>query len=67
MPLTARRHALRLLATLPALALPGLAVAAGPQMRIGTLAPKNSLYHRQLLEIGEAWRAAQGEGAKFTV
>jgi TRAP-type transport system periplasmic protein len=35
--------------------------------RIGTLAPKNSLYHRQLLEIGEAWRAAQGGQAKFVV
>jgi TRAP-type transport system periplasmic protein len=35
--------------------------------RIGTLAPKNSLYHRQLLEIGEAWRTAQGGNAKFVV
>ncbi len=37
------------------------ALAAGP-LRIGTLAPKNSLYHRQLLEVGEAWRTAQGGG-----
>lgn len=37
------------------------ALAAG-QLRIGTLAPKNSLYHRQLLEVGEAWRNAQGGG-----
>jgi TRAP-type C4-dicarboxylate transport system substrate-binding protein len=36
-------------------------------LRIGTLVPKNSLYHRQLLEIGEAWRAAQGVGAKYLV
>ncbi|NBX54346.1 MAG: C4-dicarboxylate ABC transporter substrate-binding protein [Betaproteobacteria bacterium] len=35
--------------------------------RLGTLAPKNSLYHRQLLEIGEAWRTAQGGNAKFVV
>ena len=37
-----------------------LASAADPQLRVGTLAPKNSLYHRQLLEVGEAWRASQG-------
>jgi len=40
--------------------------APGP-LRIGTLVPKNSLYHQQLLEMGEAWRNAQGEGAKFVV
>ena len=40
---------------------------AASQLRIGTLAPKNSLYHRQLMEVGEAWRAAQGEGAKYLV
>jgi hypothetical protein len=38
-----------------------------PQLRIGTVVPKNSLYHRQLLELGEAWRAAQGGGAKYVV
>lgn len=37
------------------------------QLRLGTLAPKNSLYHRQLMEIGEAWRATQGGNAKFVV
>ncbi len=41
--------------------------AADMQLRIGTQAPKNSLYHRQLLELGEAWRAAQGGGAKYVV
>ena len=43
------------------------ALAADKQLRIGTLAPKNSLYHRQLMELGEAWRAAQGPGAKYTI
>jgi len=37
------------------------------QLRFGTVVPKNSLYHQQLLEMGEAWRAAQGAGARFTV
>jgi TRAP-type C4-dicarboxylate transport system substrate-binding protein len=39
--------------------------ASDKQLRIGTLAPKNSLYHRQLMEIGEAWKTAQGGNAKF--
>jgi TRAP-type C4-dicarboxylate transport system substrate-binding protein len=55
---------LLLLLTLP---LAGTTWAAPGQLRIGSLIPKNSLYHQQLLEMGEAWRAAQGEGAKFVV
>jgi hypothetical protein len=43
---------------------PGLAAAADKQLRIGTLVPKNSLYHRQLMAIGESWRLAQGGAAK---
>ncbi len=54
-----------LLALSAALSAP--AAAADVQLRVGTLAPKNSLYHRQLLEVGEAWRAAQGAGAKYVV
>ena len=42
-------------------------LAADKQLRIGTLAPKNSLYHRQLMELGEAWRSAQGGSAKYLV
>ncbi|MEX8517350.1 MAG: TRAP transporter substrate-binding protein DctP [Leptothrix sp. (in: b-proteobacteria)] len=41
--------------------------AADKQLRLGTLAPKNSLYHRQLMELGEAWRTAQGGNAKYLV
>lgn len=44
-----------------------LGQAADVQLRVGTLAPKNSLYHRQLLEVGEGWRKAQGAGAKYVV
>ena len=40
---------------------------AAVSLRIGTLVPKNSVYHQQLLELGEAWRAAQGGGARFSV
>lgn len=45
----------------------GTARAADKQLRIGTLVPKNSLYHRQLMEISEVWRAAQGGNAKYLV
>lgn len=44
-----------------------LAQAAEKSLRIGSLVPKNSLYHRQLLDIAESWRTAQGPGAKFLV
>ena len=45
----------------------GPVLSADKPFRIGTLAPKNSLYHRQLLDVGEAWRTAQGSGAKYVV
>jgi len=45
----------------------GRATAAEKQLRIGTLAPKNSAYHRQLVEIGQVWRAGQESGARFLV
>ena len=50
-------------------ALAGSAVHAADnkRLRIGTLVPKNSLYHRQLMEIGETWRTAQGGNAKYLV
>ncbi len=49
------------------LALPLAAMAQTVQLRIGSLVPKNSPYHQQLLELGETWRAAQGGNARFTV
>ena len=50
-----------------AMALHSPAFAADKQLRIGTLVPKNSLYHRQLMDIGETWRSAQGGAAKYLV
>jgi TRAP-type transport system periplasmic protein len=43
------------------------AAAADKQLRIASLVPKNSLYHRQLMDIGEAWRGAQDGPAKYLV
>lgn len=64
MPST-RRLWLSLLASL-LLPLPSRAQAALP-LRIATVVPKNSVYHQQLLELGEAWKTAQGQGARFNV
>jgi TRAP-type C4-dicarboxylate transport system substrate-binding protein len=49
------------------LIVPPASRAADKQLRIGTVAPKNSLYHRQLMELGEVWRTAQGGNAKYLV
>lgn len=57
----------KLAALLLAGVLASTALAADKQLRIGTLAPKNSLYHRQLMEVGESWRTAQGGNAKYLV
>lgn len=43
------------------------AQAAPVKLRLGTLVPKNSLYHRTLLEMGETWKKAQNDGSTFTV
>lgn len=56
-----------LLAMLASLLLPVSAQAQVAQLRIASVVPKNSLYHQSLLEMGEAWRTAQGTGARFTV
>lgn len=65
-PNTKRAATSTLLITL-ALGISCLAQAAAPQLRIGTLAPKNSVYHRQLLEVGEAWKSVSPEGARYMV
>ena len=51
------------LAITPALRAQGVSAS----LRIGSLVPKNSQYHQQLLELGEVWRTAQGPGSRFTV
>ena len=64
---SARRRLLHVLVLGCAAGASAAAVAADKQLRIGTLVPKNSLYHRQLMEIGEVWRAAQGGKARYLV
>jgi len=37
------------------------------KIRLATLAPKGSTYHRVLQEMAEKWRTAQGAGSTFTI
>ena len=49
-------------------AYPASADAQDPvKIRLGTLAPRGTAWHRGLLEMGEKWRAAQGPGAAFII
>jgi TRAP-type C4-dicarboxylate transport system substrate-binding protein len=45
----------------------GAAPAEPVKLRMATLIPKNSPYHRILLEMGESWKKAQNDGSSFTV
>jgi TRAP-type C4-dicarboxylate transport system substrate-binding protein len=65
--LTRRSMVKGLPAALAASCLPGRARAAARRLRFATLIPRGSLYHRVLLEVGEAWRRAEGGDAAFTV
>lgn len=62
-----RMHLTRRVATASLLGLGLPTWAQTVQLRIGTVVPKNSLYHQQLLELGEAWRAAQGGSARCVI
>jgi len=45
-----------------------VALADGPlHIKLGTLVPRGSTYHRVLQDMGEAFRNAQGTGAAFTI
>ncbi|MCH7345869.1 TRAP transporter substrate-binding protein DctP [Pelomonas sp. CA6] len=57
----------RLIVLASALGLSGVASAQTVQLRIGTVVPRNSVYHQQLMEMGEAWRSVQGGNARFVV
>jgi TRAP-type C4-dicarboxylate transport system substrate-binding protein len=47
--------------------LPLSATASDAQLKIGSLVPKNSLYHRQLMEVGETWKKSQTGSSRFNV
>ena len=41
--------------------------AAEKQLKIGSLVPKNSLYQRELTNIGEVWKKAQSGSPKLLI
>jgi TRAP-type C4-dicarboxylate transport system substrate-binding protein len=61
-----RIHFRTMLAAALALAA-GTATAADLTLKIATVAPKGSIYHRVLQDMGEKWRAAEGPNARFIV
>jgi TRAP-type C4-dicarboxylate transport system substrate-binding protein len=59
---------LKICIALPLTALfPLVCQAMEPQLKIGSLVPKNSLYHRQLMEVGDAWKKNQSGSPRFNV
>lgn len=44
----------------------GVQAQAAVSLRIGSVVPRNSVYHLELMKLGETWRAAQGGNARFT-
>ena len=53
-------------ATLAAIAA-SAAFAQAPALKVATIAPKNSIYHRALQEMGEAYLKASGPQARFVI
>ncbi len=43
------------------------AAAQSAPVKVATIAPKGSIYHRVLQEMGEAYRRASGPGARFII
>jgi TRAP-type C4-dicarboxylate transport system substrate-binding protein len=63
-----RSFILKICIALPLTALfPLISQATEPQLKIGSLVPKNSLYHRQLMEVGDAWKKSQSGSPRFNV
>jgi TRAP-type C4-dicarboxylate transport system substrate-binding protein len=63
-----KRQVLKIGAALSLCALlPLSATASDAQLKIGSLVPKNSLYHRQLMEVGETWKKSQTGSSRFNV
>src|SRR5512147_2366026 len=66
-----RRRSLALLGGLAASwtlgPIPAALAQEAVRIRLGTLVPKGSSYHRAMQEMAERWKKAQGAGATFTV
>jgi TRAP-type C4-dicarboxylate transport system substrate-binding protein len=67
MPLSRRALLTLALAWSSMLAAPQVHAQDPVRVKVGTLAPKGSIYHRVLQEMGESFRAASGNGSAFTI
>ena len=66
-PRALKSAALALIASLGLTLATGLSFAQPPRLKFATIAPRGSVYHRVLMEVGDAWRRAEGPGARFTL
>ena len=57
----------KMLLTAALLACASVQAQEAAKIRLGTLAPRGTSWHKSLLEMGEKWRAAQGAGSAFIV
>jgi TRAP-type C4-dicarboxylate transport system substrate-binding protein len=57
----------RFLAIAISLLMPGLALSQPATLKAATIAPKNSIYHRALQEMGEAYRRTSPPSARFII
>lgn len=48
-------------------ALTAVAAERAVTLKVATVAPKGSIYHRVLQDVGEKWKAAEGANAQFVV
>lgn len=67
MPFLSRRVLSRVVAALLILGSGLLHAQDAVKIRLATLAPKGSTYHKALQEMGDKWRQAQGAGSTFTI
>lgn len=44
-----------------------IAAERASRIKLATLAPKGSLYHRVLQEMGQAWRLVEGDDSRFVI
>lgn len=55
------------LAALSLFAIAAVAAEKSLTLKVATVAPKGSIYHRVLQDVGEKWKAAEGANAQFVV
>ena len=63
-----KTHLFRVIGLIALIGFSTTSLAARPfTIKVATVAPKGSIYHRVMQDIGEAWRKAQGGDARFII